>query len=70
MELTTEEKRAIVEQHMKNIAYSDYNLYISLLEAEASEDKNQSTIDSINQQILNNTAQKAALQAELDSLTA
>ena len=35
VELTVEEKTAIIEQHLKNIAYSEYNAILSLAEAQA-----------------------------------
>lgn len=69
IELSAEDKINIVEQHLKNVLYSEYNAQLSLIEAQALSTPNQSTIDSANAQLRDVTAQKAALQTELDSLT-
>lgn len=69
IELTAEEKIGIVEQHIKNIAYSLYNTQMSLLEANASTTKNTELIASLNDQISDCGKQISALQAEIDSLT-
>ena len=67
--LTNEEKAAIVNQHIKNVEYSIYNLELSVLEegSVASPDAEKTT--SLNSQISDLSAQKAALEAELSSLT-
>lgn len=67
--LTPEEKIIIVEQHLKNLLYSEYNVYLSLIEAQSSVTLNQASIDLANSQIADVAAQKDALQKELDSLT-
>lgn len=68
--LSAEEKKTIVEQHIKTVAYSEYNLSLSLAEANALTEKNQPNIDSLNAQMSDILAQKAVLQAELDSVNA
>jgi uncharacterized coiled-coil DUF342 family protein len=68
--LTPEEKKTIVEQHMKTIAFSEYNLSLSLIEANAMTDKNQTNIDSLNAQMQDVIAQKSVLQSELDVINA
>jgi uncharacterized coiled-coil DUF342 family protein len=68
--LTPEEKKTIVEQHMKTIAFSEYNLSLSLIEANAMTEKNQTNIDSLNSQMQDVVAQKAVLQSELDDINA
>ena len=70
MELTPQEKKTIVEQHMKTVAFSEYNLELSLIEANAVTDKNQDNIDSLNDQMTQVLAQKNALQTELDAIDA
>jgi hypothetical protein len=67
-ELTNEEKRGIVEQHLKNIAFSEYNLSLSLTAEEAIENPSSSNILSLNSQKDDLEAQKSALLAELNSL--
>jgi hypothetical protein len=68
VELTNEEKANIIQQHMKNIAYSEYNVSISLIEAESVAEPNIQHVASLNKQLEENLAQKQALQDELDSL--
>lgn len=67
-ELTTEEKTGIIEQHLKNIAFSEYNLDLSLTAEQALQNPSSSTILSINSQKDDLQAQKDALLAELESL--
>jgi hypothetical protein len=68
IELTSEEKAAVIQQHIKNIAYSEYNVTLSLVEAQAVTSPNAELIASLNKQLEENLAQKQALQDELDSL--
>lgn len=68
IELTSEEKAAIVQQHIKNVAYSEYNVTLSLLEAQAVASPNAELVASLNKQLQESIAQKQALQDELDSL--
>lgn len=67
-ELTNEEKRGIVEQHLKNIAFSEYNLDLSLTAEEALQNPSSANLLSINSQKDDLQAQKDALLVELDSL--
>lgn len=67
-ELTNEEKRGIVEQHLKNIAFSEYNLDLSLTAEEALQSPSSANLISLNSQKDDLQAQKDALLAELDSL--
>ena len=68
MELTAEEKKAIAEQHLKNVLFSEYNIELSLVEENAAAVKDQATIDSLNSQMTAITAKKNALTSELDSI--
>lgn len=67
-ELTNEEKTAIVEQHLKNIAFSEYNLDLSLTAEQALQNPSSSNLLSLNSQKDDLQAQKDALLVELDSL--
>ena len=67
-ELTNLEKQGIVEQHLKNIAFSEYNLDLSLTAEEALTNPSSSTLLSLNSQKADLEAQKTALLAELNSL--
>lgn len=68
--LTNEEKIAIVNQHMKNLEYSIYNLEISVIEEEAVSTPDPTKISDINSDISELNLKKAALTAELALLTA
>lgn len=69
IELSTEDKIGIAEQHLKNVLYNEYNAQLTLIEAQSVSVPNQSNIDSANAQLRDIAAQKAALQSEIDSLT-
>jgi hypothetical protein len=68
IELTSEEKIAIVEQHLKNVLYSEYNAQLTLIEAQAVSTPNQANVDATNAQLKDIAAQKSLLQKEIDSL--
>ena len=69
IELTAEEKIGIIEQHLKNVLYSEYNAQLSLIEANAVSEPVKTNIDAINAQLTDIAAQKDTLQKEIDSLT-
>jgi hypothetical protein len=68
-DLTNEEKSVIVLQHLKNIAYSEYNAVLSLAQEQAVSDPNQKNIQTLTDQLSDILAQKQVLQEELDSLS-
>lgn len=68
IELTSEEKAGIINQHIKSVAYSEYNAILSLAEANALSTPNASTVESLTAQLADVRAQKAVLQTELDAL--
>ena len=68
IELTVEEKTAIIEQHLKNIAYSEYNAILSLAEAQAVATPNTENVASLTSQLADAVAQKQVLETELSSL--
>ena len=69
VELSNEEKYAIVLQHIKNIAYSEYNATLTLYEEQATSYPNQDSILSLTSQLSDFAAQRQILEAELDSLS-
>ncbi len=69
-ELTVQEKTDLINTHLKNLEYNKYNLELSLIEENSLETPSAAVIDSIDGQIENLSAKKAALLAELSSLTA
>lgn len=68
-ELTNEEKSVIVLQHLKNIAYSEYNAVLTLAQEQALVVPNQKNIQTLTNQLSDILAQKQVLQDELDSLS-
>lgn len=66
--LTNEEKSGIISQHIKNVEYSLYNLSLSLIEENAVSSPDADKISSLNDQIDDLNAQKAALENELENL--
>lgn len=70
IELSNEEKTAIVNSHIKNLTYNKYNLEISIIEENAKATPNSTNLSSLNAQISEIDDQMAALQAELASFTA
>jgi hypothetical protein len=68
IELSPQEKIVIVDQHLKNVLYSEYNAQISLIEAQSVSAPNQASVDNINSQIKDISLQAAALQKEIDLL--
>jgi hypothetical protein len=67
--LSNEEKISIVDQHLRNAEYNKYNLEISLIEENASVNKNVDAISSLNDQINAVTLKITALNAEKAKLT-
>lgn len=68
-ELSNEEKSVIVIQHIKNIAYAEYNAILTLSEEQALLSPNQNNITTLTNQLADIVAQKQILQTELDSLS-
>ena len=69
IELTNEEKVSLVNQHIKSLVYSEYNVNLSLLEVQAMAIPNQENLDSITLQLNDIASKKQALEQELASLT-
>jgi hypothetical protein len=69
VELTNEEKTVIVLQHIKTVAYAEYNAILALSEEQAILSPNQNNITTLTNQLADILAQKQVLQNELDSLS-
>lgn len=67
--LTNEEKIAIVTQHIKNVEYAIYNLDLSIIEENSVSSTDATKITSLNSQLNDTKAQKAALELELAKLS-
>lgn len=50
-ELTNDEKRNIINQHLRNLKYSQYGIEISLMEENADSAPDQENIDSLTGQL-------------------
>lgn len=68
-ELTNEEKIGIVEQHIKNLEYSKFNIKMSLVEESAGNNSKQSTIDDLQKQMDDISAKISSLLVELNNLS-
>lgn len=67
--LSNQEKISIIDQHLRNSEFNKYNLEISLIEENASANKNEDAISSLNDQISAINLKITALNAEKAKLT-
>jgi hypothetical protein len=68
MELSNNEKKAIVSQHIKGINTSIYNINISIISANALEEPDQELITNLNTQLSKEEQKKAALMNQYSLL--
>jgi len=68
IELTTEEKLSILDQHIKSVNYGLYGLELDLLEINATDNPDAGQIANINTRIAASNAKKSALAEERNSL--
>ena len=67
-ELTNEEKISIIDQHLKNLEYSKYNLKISLLEMGSGNVTNPENIKNTEMQIDSINEKQKVLNQEINLL--
>ena len=67
-ELTTQEKTDIVNQHLRSLEFSIYNLELSVMEEEAKSTPEATILESLNSSLSDLNLKKSALLAELSSL--
>ena len=67
-ELTTQEKTDILNQHLRNLELSIYNLSLSILEEEAKSTPEAETLSAYNSDLSDLNAKKEVLLDELASL--
>lgn len=67
--LTNEEKVVIVNQHLKNLHYSKFNIEISLIEENAKSVKDTEQIASLNEQAVDIDSRIAALEDKIEELS-
>lgn len=68
MELTNDEKRSILNQHLKNIVVNKYNLHVALVAEQSAATPNEVNISNINADIASEQLKYDALMAEYDSI--
>jgi hypothetical protein len=66
--LSNEEKTTIVNQHLRNLQYSQFNLEMSLVEENAKTSPEPETIASLNSQLADIASRATALESELAKL--
>jgi hypothetical protein len=66
--LTNADKMSVINQHLKSVDYSIYNIELDLLEANAVA-PDQEALTSLNSRLSTLTAKRAVIQAELDLLS-
>lgn len=69
VQLSNEDKIAIIESHMKNLQYSKFNLEISVIEESAKKEPGDIAIASLNTQIDDIDKQISALQQEYNKVS-
>jgi hypothetical protein len=67
--LSNEEKITIVNQHIKNVEFSKYNIEVSLIEENSIDAPDAAIISSLNAQLAEADAKLEALEIEKASLT-
>lgn len=65
-ELSKEDRLAVIESHMKNVAFNKYNAELSLIQEQALSAPKAKNIQAANDTIAQSNAQLAALQQEYD----
>lgn len=66
--LTTEEKKSVINQHIKTLDYAIYNADLELLQINVGNNPNQDSLSAINDRRSGLLAKRAVLEAELDGL--
>jgi 16S rRNA G1207 methylase RsmC len=66
--LSNADKIELIDNHVRSLAYSEYNLQLNLIEENAAPTVNALTVDNINAELAVIAAKKAALEAEKESL--
>jgi hypothetical protein len=70
VDLSPEDKLPIVEQHLKQLLFSQYNITLSLMEVNASTNPDATMITNLNTQMTQVNGQIASLQTEYNSVNA
>jgi hypothetical protein len=67
-ELSVQEKTDIINQHLRNVELSRYNLQLSIMEEEAKSEQDEQILEALNSNLSDLNAKKSVLLAELSSL--
>jgi len=67
--LTAEEKVAIINSHIKNIAINQYNIELNLIEENAKSKPDATVASGYSDQISQMSGQIAALQSQINTLS-
>jgi len=67
-ELTNEQRTDIVNQHLRSLEYSIYNIQLSVIEEESRTTPEESMLQSLNSSLTDLNAKKTALLNELASI--
>lgn len=67
-ELTNEQKSDIINQHLRSLEYSIYNIQLSVMEEESRTTPEESMLQSLNSSLTDLNAKKTALLNELASI--
>jgi uncharacterized protein involved in exopolysaccharide biosynthesis len=67
--LTNQEKINVINSHITNLAFNQYNAELSLIEENAKTTPDQESIARLNSQLADYDKQSAALAAELAALS-
>jgi hypothetical protein len=67
-ELTNDEKRNIINQHLRNLKYSQYGIQISVVEENAAVTPDQENLSTLNGQLANINGKIDVLVAELATI--
>lgn len=68
IELTNQEKTAIINQHLKSIVTNIYNLNVAIISESSLAEPNQDNLDSLNDQLAKEGIKKQALLEEYAKL--
>lgn len=68
IDLTNQEKTAIINQHLKNIVINIYNLNIAIISESSLTEPNQDNLDNLNDQLAKENIKKQALLEEYAKL--
>ena len=70
MSITPQDQLVILESHIKNLTFNQYNLQVSLIEENAKTDPSAESLSSINSQLVDVVKQIDAIETEITAVKA